>query len=201
MEWSLPANKRQVMALRLLLAACLGLCLALSGGKIFPRSAAIAQDLRVEEVEAIVYQRLPYLPKENQYIRLETQAVDAQFSLVNRIIRFHTDVKKRSPGSRLDWKLTLADYLGINEPMQAEQYPGNSTMAANPMEGDREAIRRLNRRQRAELVDLLASLYTPPPETAGTGSPSQPQPPKPAPAATPAKPALSKPGDAQLLLP
>lgn len=195
------AKKKGQLPLRLLLAACLGLCLALSAGKILPWSAATAEDLRVEEVAAIAYQRLPYLPKENQYVRRETQAVDGEFTLVNRFIRYHTGVKKRSPGSRLDWKLTFADYLGVNEPIKADQYPGNSTLAANPIESDREAISHLNRRQRAELVDLLASLYNQPSETAGAASPTQPQPPKPKPAATPAKPALSKPGDAQLLLP
>jgi hypothetical protein len=183
----------------LLLAACLGLCLALSTAKILPRSAAIAEDLRVEQAAAIAYERLSFLPKENQYVRQETQTVDEEFTLINRFIRYHTGLKKRLPSSRLDWKLTFADYLGVNEPMKADQYPGSSTLTANPMEGDREAIRRLNRRQREELVDLFASIYSVPSETAGT--PSQPQPPEPAPAATPTKPTLSKPGDAQLLMP
>lgn len=200
MGWYLQRNKGKV-AIRLLLAACLGLYLALSGAKIFSGSAAIAEDLQVEEAAAIAYQRLPYLPKENHYVRRETQAVDEEFTLANRFIRYHLNVKKRLPSSRLDWKLTFADYLGINEAIKAEQYPGNSTLTDNPLEGDREAISRLNRRQRAEIVDLLASLYNPPLETAGTASPSQPQPPQPAPAATPAKPSLSQPGDAQLLMP
>ena len=197
----LASNKRKIVALRLLVIACLGFCIVLISGQIFPRSTATAQDLRVEEAAVIVYQRFPDLPKDNQYVRLETQAVDTEFTLVNRLIRYHTDVKKRSPRSRLDWKLTLADYLGSNEPLQSEQYPGNSTLDSNPMESDREAIRRLNRRQRAELVDLLASLYNPTSPTTGATSPTQLQSPKPSPKATPSQPTLSKPGDAQLLLP
>jgi hypothetical protein len=197
----LGSNKGHIVALRLLLAACLGFWLALSSGQIFSPSAATAGDLRVEEAAAIVYQRFPELPKENKYVRLETQAIDPEFTLVNRFIRYHLDVKKRSPRFRLDWKLTLADYLGSNEPLKAEQYPGNSTLASNPMESDQLMIRRLNRRQRAELVDLLTSLYNSGAETISPTSPTQPPPPKPRPKATPNQPNLSKPGDAQLLLP
>ena len=197
----MASNKRQIAALRLLVIACLGFCIVLISGQILPRSTATAQELRVEQAAVIVYERLPDLPKDNQYVRVETQAVDPEFTLVNRLIRYHTDVKKRSPRFRLDWKLTLADYLGSNEPMKAEQYPGSSTLTSNPMESDRETMRRLSRRQRAELVDLLASLYNPASRTTGANSANQSQSPKPSPKATPNQPILSKPGDAQLLLP
>jgi hypothetical protein len=194
-------NSRQ-----LLLALLLGFLAVLWVGQLQPRSLVgalgsqpvSAQSLRPEDVAVIVYQRLPYLPKENKYIRLETGSVAEDHTLVSRLVRYHQDVEKRPTRFRLDWKLTLADYLGVNEPMKPERYPGSTTLTANPIESDRQAIQKLNRRQREELVDILVSLYRP--QQADT----QPTPPKPTPAPssadTPKRPTLTKPGDAQLLL-
>lgn len=194
-------------SLKLLLAVLIGFFGVLWGGQFEPGSLigalgsqpVIAQSLRPEDVAVIVYQRLPYLPKENQYIRLETGTVAEDHTLVSRFVRYHQDVEKRPTRFRLDWKLTLADYLGVNEPMKPERYPGSTTLTTNPMESDRQAIQKLNRRQRAELVDVLMSLYRP--QQAQT----QPTAPKPSPGSsssgTPKKPTLTKPGDAQLLMP
>jgi hypothetical protein len=102
----------------------------------------------------------------------------------------------------LDWKLTVADYLGANEVMQEKAYPGASTLRQNPLEGDRAAIARLNRKQRDALVQSLVSIFNPngsAPASADTQAPSQPSTAPP----TETKPSFSqpKPGDAQLLMP
>ena len=163
-------------------------------------SSVNAQTLRPEQAATIIYEQLPYLPQENQYISVETGEVDPEHTLINRFIRYHKDIKRRSPIFSLDWKVTLADYLGINQSIRASNYPGDSTLTSNPLESDLKAIRQLNRRQRQELVDLLVQLYKPEPQQ----SPKTPQreETEEAPgASTPANPSLSSPGDAQLLMP
>lgn len=160
---------------------------------------AIAQMYGTQDVWRQVYQRLPDLPLENQYISKETGKQASENTLVGRIIRYHVYVKSRPPNYRLDWKLTLADYLGANELIQESLYPGYDTLQKNPMQSDRAVIERLNRAQRDALVQALVSLFTPN---------SQQQAPVPSPSASPQpqaapKPsgglALPQPGDAQLL--
>jgi hypothetical protein len=173
--------------------------------------AAIAQTpvARPDSVAAIVYQRLSYLPKENQYLRQDTKKVDQGNTLIARFVRYHQDVKKRSTRFRFDWKLTLADYLGVNESIKADRYPGKSTLTVNPMAKDVEAIRNLTRRQRDELVNALAEAFkvvneTPAEQT--TPSNNSPEKPTPQPQSSPApenpsQPSLSNPGDSDLLKP
>jgi hypothetical protein len=147
-----------------------------------------------------VYQRLPNLPLENQYVSRETGKVDVNSTLVSRLMRYHIFVKKRPANYRFDWKLTLADYLGVNEYLVESEYPGSNTLRENPMAGDRLAIAKLNRTERNALVNVLVSVF----------SPNTPPTPAPAPSASPSpsitpnpstRPSLPKPGDAQLLLP
>ena len=172
-------------------------------------SSAIAQNqpssgntssIRAEGAAAIVYQQLPYLPKENEYRRKETGEIDPEHTLISRFIRYNQDLKKRTNRYRFDWKLTLADYLGANETINPETYPGSLTLTTNPFETDVKAIQVLNRRQRQELVDLLAFIYKP---QVTTQAPKIK--PSPTPQSTPidesGKPSLAKPGDAQLLMP
>ncbi|XLQ12440.1 MAG: hypothetical protein KPI85_05045 [cyanobacterium endosymbiont of Epithemia adnata isolate EadnSB Bon19] len=158
-----------------------------------------AQTLRPEEAAGIVYNKLSYLPKENQYIRKDTKRIDPVQTLISRFIRYHRDLKRREPSVSLDWKITLADYLGVNESMKKDRYPGSSTLQNNPFTPDVEAIRELNRHQRQELVDLLVSIYAPKqkklklPTIQTESIPEFFQP-------TPTiGPSLSKPGDADLL--
>jgi hypothetical protein len=197
--------------LKRLIPILMGIFLALGGGQFkelgigiggnLGDQAAIAQSLRPEYVADIVYQRLPYLPKENQYISQETGNVVADNTLISRLIRYHDYVKSRPTSFWLDWKLTLADYLGANEPIKVPRYPGNSTLKTNPMEGDIKVITSLNRRQRAELVDILVSIYSPKTEKPSNTNTSSPVAPQPIPSPSPAKIPISKPGDAQLLMP
>ena len=147
----------------------MGVFLSLWGGEIrhlgsihsFLSQPVRAQNLRPEQAAAQVYERLAYLPKENQYTSQETGEVKADHTLVSRLIRYHIYLKGRSFSSRFDWKLTIADYLGFNEAIPESRYPGYKTLKQNPLSGDRQAFRSLNRRQRSELVDALFSLYNP----------------------------------------
>lgn len=179
--------------------------MTLGSPSLFHPAPAFSQSLvRLEEIGQQVYQQVPNLPRENQYVSTETGKADANNTLVRRMIRYHVYVKGRPPGYRLDWKLTLADYLGVNSLMQESQYPGYDSLKTNPLEGDRIAIGRLNRVQRDALVQALASVFSP-----RTSQSAQPQPTNRGrsgvtqPAATSSPPKLSqpKPGDARLLLP
>ena len=152
---------------------------------------------RVEDIAAIVYQKLPFLPLENQYRRQDTGQVDLEHTLVSRFIRYHQDIKKRATRYRLDWKLTLADYLGENEIIVTERYPGSLTLQTNPIDSDVKAIRALNRLQRLELVNLFAQIYKP--QVEKTTTEQKPQKPTQPAVVDPSKPGLSQPGDSQLL--
>ena len=165
-----------------------------------PPTVSNSSSIRAEGAAAIVYQQLPYLPKENEYRRKETGEIDPEHTLISRFIRYNQDLKKRTNRYRFDWKLTFADYLGANETIDPETYPGSVTLTTNPFETDVKAIQALNRRQRQELVDLLAFIYKP----QVTEKPAKTKI-SPTPQATPkdesGKPYLAKPGDAQLLMP
>ncbi len=114
-----------------------------------------------------MYEKLPDLPIENNYISKETGKVDPNNTLVGRLIRYHVFVKGRPPNYRFDWKLSLADYLGATPDYLVESvYPGNDVLRSNPMEQDRAAIQRLNRVQRDALVQALVDVFT---ENSGGG--------------------------------
>lgn len=130
---------------------------------------AIAQRISPSDVWQLVYQQLSDFPKENQYISKETGKVAENSTLIGRLIQYHIYVKERSPSYRLDWKLTLADYLDANETMYDITYPGYDTLRNNPIEGDRAAISKLTRSQRNALVQVLTNLFN-------SNSPAQPQP-------------------------
>ena len=169
---------------------------SVSGVLVAGRSAP--QQVRVQDAWKFVYEKLPNLPIENNYISKETGKVDPNNTLVGRLIRYHVFVKGRPPNYRFDWKLSLADYLGATPDYLVEDvYPGKDVLRSNPMERDRTAIQSLNRTQRDALVQALVDVFT---ETSGRGptratgekpqgrsnSPEIPQP---------------QPGDAKLLTP
>ncbi|MCU0567078.1 MAG: hypothetical protein MUF49_10825 [Oculatellaceae cyanobacterium Prado106] len=190
-----------------LLTASLVIMTAVWSSAIAP---AIAQETRVGDAWQLVYQQMPDFPKENQYINRETGQVSENNTLASRLIRYHVYVKARPLPFRLDWKLTLADYLGINERMDAATYPGGDALRTNPMRSDMAVIQGLTRSQRDQLVTLLSQIFTPP-EAATPVQPTAPvQPTTPAQPATPAAPSPApeatpfrnpQPGDAQLLMP
>lgn len=169
---------------------------------LFNPQPASAQNVRPREVWQQVYQKLPNLPMENQYVSKETGQVDSDNTLMARLIRYHVYVKGRPSEYRLDWKITLADYLGANELMEETVYPGYDTLRENPIEGDRAVIGRLNRKQRDALVQTLVSIFDPnePAPSTGATNPSPEPSTTPSPAARPILP-QPRPGDAQLLMP
>lgn len=169
-------------------------------------SPAVAQRIRVEDVWRQVYQEIPDLPMGNTYVNQETGKVSSDNTLVNRLIRYHVYIKGRSTSYRFDWKLTLADYLGSNERIDAETYPSGTSLKPNPMQGDMAAVRSLNRTQRAALVKVLVELFNPQANQSpplANPSPSLPvsPSPSPSPSANPRFPRQPQPGDANLLLP
>lgn len=145
-----------------------------------------------------VYKQLPDLPLENQYINQETGKVDPDDTLVSRLIRYHVYVKGRPTIYRLDWKLTLADYLGANENIKEFRYPGADSLRQNPLEGDRAVINRLSLAERNALVQVLVNIFNPDYQNIpGSASSTTTQPTvTPAPTLAP-----SRPGDAKLLTP
>ncbi|MDI9639874.1 hypothetical protein QM565_29645 [Geitlerinema splendidum] len=163
-------------------------------------SPAVAQirPPRLRDFWQEIYQQLPDLPLENQYVNRQSGEIDETNTLVGRLIRYHLYVKNRPPNFRLDWKLTMADYLDANEIIQESIYPSADVLRDNPMEGDKAAIKRLTRTQRTALVDALAQIFTP--EAEAQGSPTSPGGSQ-SPDAGRSPLPRSQPGDAQLLLP
>ncbi len=168
--------------------------------KVWDLKTVSGQNLRPEQAAEMVYEKFPELPKENQYRSAETGEINPEHTLINRFIRYHRDFKRRSPQYRLDWKVTLADYLGVNQSPRESNYPG-STLETNPLAQDIEVIRQLSRRQRQQLVDLLVEIYNPQPQaTTNQPIPNQTDETS-SPESNPPNPSLSQPGDAQLLAP
>ena len=122
--------------------------------------AVLAQRGTASGVWRQVYQKLPDFPKENNYVAKRSRKVSENNTLVRRMIQYHLYQKGRAPNYRLDWKLTLADYLGANEIMYDSQYPGHDTLRKNPLDGDRAAISRLTRSQRNALVQVLVNIFS-----------------------------------------
>lgn len=157
------------------------------------------QRITIENVWQRVYELLPDFPKENQYISKETGEQATSNTLVARLLRYHLYVKGRPPIYRLDWKLTIADYLGVNDVMFEGVYPGGDTLRQNPMDSDRAVITRLTRSQRDALVNTLVNIFNP--NAAAEFQPTPKPTPKPTPTPNPGRslPALPQPGDAQQL--
>jgi hypothetical protein len=161
---------------------------------LFSIQPAYAQRITPSDVWQLVYEQLPDFPRENKYISRENGKVAENNTLANRLIRYHIYTKGRAPIYRLDWKLTLADYLGVNEIMYDTSYPGNDSLKENPMEGDKAAIAHLTRSQRDALVQVLVNIFNP--TSQNTLSPSPNTAPNPSRATTPQPPQR---GGAELL--
>ena len=125
------------------------------------QNVVLAQTLRPNDIASSIYEKMPEMELANTYTSLETGENAVDNTLVSRLVRYHQYVKSRPTIYRLDWKLTLADYLGKNEIIKESRYPGNSTLTQNPFQNDRKIIQSLTREQRNELVNLLVSMYNP----------------------------------------
>jgi hypothetical protein len=139
---------------------CLSLCLAA------PTTAqsvtqtvipAATQSVRPRDAWKLVYQQLPELPRSNQYVARDTKQVDPDNTFVGRLISYHLYTKSRPPTLRLDWKQTIADYLGANEDIDPDIYPTQKRLQQNPLEGDRAVIQQLTRPQRDQLIQVLVT--------------------------------------------
>ncbi len=122
--------------------------------------ASFAQLSSSTDVAKLVYRRLPTLALENQYIRADSNKQAVESTLVSRIVQYHSSVKGRSPLYRIDWKTTLADYLGIHEVIQPETYPGYAFLKKSPLDSDRISVQKLNAAQRNALVQSLVDAFT-----------------------------------------
>jgi hypothetical protein len=182
-------------------------------------AASLAQLDSPGDLSQAVYKKLPSFPLENQYIRTQTNKPATESTLVSRLVQYHS-VKGRSPLYRLDWKITLADYLGVNDFLRPEVYPGNAFLKTSPLDRDRKVIQALNQSQRNTLISALVDGATGQDSSASVAEPAAPAQPKAAPEAPykptlaplpakgssdllkPAKKAAPKPaGNAQYLLP
>ena len=161
-----------------------------------PPAQSVPQAVRVQDAWRLVYQQLPDVPKENNYVSKASGKVDPENTLVSRLIRYHVFVKGRPANYRFDWKLTLADYLGATPDYLIEEvYPGADSLRENPMERDRAAIQRLNRAQRDALVQALVNTFNG--NVSSSVAPASVKPERsPAPVVPPPQP-----GDARLLMP
>jgi len=117
---------------------------------------------RTNDMWQAVYAVMPELPLENNYKNTDTgEEPDEDYTLIRRLIRYHIYNQNRPPLFRLDWKLTLADYLGANEQINLDTYPGANVLEPHPLDGDRAAIASLSPQQRDRLVEVLVSLFNP----------------------------------------
>ncbi len=131
-----------------------------SAAALFFAPASFAQLSSPTDVAKLVYRRVPTLALENQYIRADSNKQAIESTLVSRIVQYHSSVKGRSPLYRIDWKTTLADYLGIHEVIQPETYPGYAFLKKNPLDSDRISVHKLNAAQRNALVQSLVDAFT-----------------------------------------
>jgi hypothetical protein len=164
-----------------------------------PTAPAAAQQPYVspESIATQFYQRVPNFPKLDQY-KVSDPKVPNSSTLVERFVQYHTSVKGRSPLFRFDWKISLADYLGLNDFIDGRTYPGKSYLAINPMQDDRAALRQLTRPQRELLVQTLMNIFT---RDSRAVSPAEPATPAPtaSPTAVQPDPAVSERGKLQPL--
>lgn len=170
----------------------------------FSPASAYAQPTPLRRINpailsAQVYEQLPDFPLENQYISSESGEAAIENTLVSRIIRYHLYTQERPTNFRLDWKLTMADYLGAFERITPDQYPDYG-LRENPMAGDIAVVQSLTPAMRDRLVNTLYETFTPDSATSesatselGTSAPGTS-----APAAV--EPATSEPSTADDLL-
>jgi hypothetical protein len=151
---------RSIQMSFLALCVCLSLLLGLPSH---------AQSGRGSDAGKQVYQQLPELPQENQYIDRRTKQPDSENTFVGRLISYHRYGKNRPVTLRLDWKHTIADYLGANEVIDPDLYPTQKRLRTNPLEGDRAVLQNLSRTDRDRLVQVLVT-------TLGAPAPTLPTP-------------------------
>lgn len=112
-------------------------------------------------IATLIYEQMPALPLENQYISSKTGQIAEDNTLVSRIIRYHLYSKERPTNFRFDWKLTIADYLGAFDRISANNY-ADYGLRENPVQADVAMVQSLSREERDLLVDALYTAFTTP---------------------------------------
>jgi hypothetical protein len=130
-------------------------CLCVLGLTIAIALPAQARVVRTAEIAQKIYADLPTIPLENQYFNQKLNKIDPKNTLINRILRYHAYTKGRPVDLRLDWKLTIADYLDANDIMDPATYPSHDVLSKNPLDADRAAVNTLSRSTRNQLIDRL----------------------------------------------
>mgnify|MGYP001794269800 CR=1 FL=1 len=132
-------------------------------GAVQAQPAVTIRRVEPAAISAQVYARHPDLPLENNYTDASGTVI-SDSTLVSRFVRYHLFVKDRPANFRLDWKLTLADYLDSFHPMEARLYPQQDALgelsAEGPFTGDRAAIAQMTRAQRNCLAQSLFEIFT-----------------------------------------
>ena len=105
-------------------------------------------------IAAQIYQQNPDYPLENHYISSDTGEPASDNTLLSRLVSYHIYIKRRPVSFRVDWKLTMADYLGAFDDIPSERYPDNG-LRENPIEDDIAAIERLSPEVRDRMVNAL----------------------------------------------
>lgn len=130
-----------------------------SGQAAHAQPAVILRRVDPVAIATEVYAQYPDLPQENHYTRQGSNEVATQDSLVSRFIRYHLYVKDRPGNFRLDWKLSIADYLGAYDSINPENYPSARALSTNPANGDQLAIQQLSRVERNRLVQSIFGIF------------------------------------------
>ena len=131
----------------------------LMGLSLVMHRSAFGQRLRdIPEQVDLIYELMPELPLEDNYVSINGEVMSGS-NWLKRLLLYHIQTQGRLPDSRFDWRMTFADFLGANEPIYANQYPGAASFATNPLNRDRELFRALTRQERNRLLEALEAVY------------------------------------------
>lgn len=120
---------------------------ALAGATLLVEPA-FAQRIRdIPERSAQIYELMPDLPEASE---------DGKW--LQRVLLYHVRTKGRLANSRFDWRLTFADFLGVNDPIYTDQYPPDGT-EVNPLNGDRDLFQAMTRHDRNEFLAAILEVY------------------------------------------
>ena len=163
---SSPKRYRRLWALNTTLFL---LCAMLHASQPVLAQPTLLRRVNPFEISAQIYQRLPDFPLENQYISSETGDIATDNTLASRVIRYHIYIQQRPTNFRLDWKLTLADYLGAFERISPDRY-ADYGLSENPLANDIATIEALSPEQRNTFVNTLYEAFTAPAEALSENS-------------------------------
>lgn len=148
----------------ILLCGAVLLISVLLGSVLAPAHSQAPRRVSPSATSAQIYQRYPDIPLENQYTSSETGSAATENTLVSRLIRYHVYLKRRNVALRLDWKLTMADYLGVFDQIRENRYL-DSGLQENPLAGDVAAIEAMSIEERDRLVNALYESFTSRPDS------------------------------------